>query len=132
MKKMAAGSFKTNCLAVMAEVQAKRESVVITKHCKPVAITSVADAEGAVFDSEQANGIVLRGRYEGDRPGTEPSRIEKTNSEGTIQFQTDGRILPGSGYPKKIDKAAEQRTNGNQQKSRTASFIQEENQCEAG
>jgi prevent-host-death family protein len=37
MKKMAAGSFKTNCLAVMDEVQAKRESVVITKHGKPVA-----------------------------------------------------------------------------------------------
>jgi len=37
MKKMGAGSFKTNCLAVMDEVQAKRESVVITKHGKPVA-----------------------------------------------------------------------------------------------
>jgi len=37
MKKMAAGSFKTNCLAVMDEVQAKRETVVITKHGKPVA-----------------------------------------------------------------------------------------------
>ena len=37
MKKMAAGAFKTNCLAVMDEVQAKRETVVITKHGKPVA-----------------------------------------------------------------------------------------------
>jgi prevent-host-death family protein len=37
MKKMAAGSFKTNCLAVMDEVQAKHETVVITKHGKPVA-----------------------------------------------------------------------------------------------
>ena len=37
MKKMAAGSFKTNCLAVMDEVQAKRETVVITKRGKPVA-----------------------------------------------------------------------------------------------
>jgi antitoxin (DNA-binding transcriptional repressor) of toxin-antitoxin stability system len=34
---MAAGYFKTNGLAVMAEVQAKREAVVITKHGKPVA-----------------------------------------------------------------------------------------------
>jgi prevent-host-death family protein len=34
---MAAGSFKTNCLAVMDEVQAKRETVLITKHGKPVA-----------------------------------------------------------------------------------------------
>ncbi|HEV2315470.1 MAG TPA: type II toxin-antitoxin system Phd/YefM family antitoxin [Candidatus Acidoferrales bacterium] len=34
---MAAGSFKANCLAVMDEVQAKHETVVITKHGKPVA-----------------------------------------------------------------------------------------------
>ena len=34
---MAAGLFKTNCLAVMDEVQAKHETVVITKHGKPVA-----------------------------------------------------------------------------------------------
>ncbi|MGH9740304.1 MAG: type II toxin-antitoxin system Phd/YefM family antitoxin [Candidatus Acidiferrales bacterium] len=37
MKKMAAGAFKANCLAVMDEVRAKRETVVITKHGKPVA-----------------------------------------------------------------------------------------------
>lgn len=37
MKKMAAGSFKTHCLAVMDEVQAKHETVVITKHGKAVA-----------------------------------------------------------------------------------------------
>jgi prevent-host-death family protein len=37
MKKMGAGAFKTNCLAVMDEVQAKRVTVVITKHGKPVA-----------------------------------------------------------------------------------------------
>jgi prevent-host-death family protein len=37
MKKMAAGAFKANCLAVMDEVQAKRVTVVITKHGKPVA-----------------------------------------------------------------------------------------------
>jgi prevent-host-death family protein len=37
MKKMAAGAFKTNCLSVMDEVQAKRETVIITKHGKPVA-----------------------------------------------------------------------------------------------
>lgn len=37
MKKMAAGSFKANCLAVMDEVQAKHETVVITKHGKAVA-----------------------------------------------------------------------------------------------
>jgi prevent-host-death family protein len=37
MRKIAAGSFKTNCLAVMDQVQAKRETIVITKHGKPVA-----------------------------------------------------------------------------------------------
>jgi prevent-host-death family protein len=37
MKKMAAGSFKAHCLAVMDEVQAKKETVIITKHGKPVA-----------------------------------------------------------------------------------------------
>jgi prevent-host-death family protein len=43
MKRMAAGVFKVHCLAVMDEVQAKRESVVITKHGKPVAKLVPAD-----------------------------------------------------------------------------------------
>ncbi len=38
MKTMAAGVFKTNCLAVMDEVKAKRETIVITKHGQPVAM----------------------------------------------------------------------------------------------
>jgi prevent-host-death family protein len=37
MKKMAAGVFKANCLAIMDEVQSKRVTVVITKRGKPVA-----------------------------------------------------------------------------------------------
>jgi len=45
MKTMAAGSFKTKCLAVMDEVQAKRETVVITKHGKPVAKLVPVSAE---------------------------------------------------------------------------------------
>lgn len=45
MKKMAAGFFKTNCLAVMDEVQAKQETVVITKHGKPVAKLVPVDNE---------------------------------------------------------------------------------------
>jgi prevent-host-death family protein len=36
-KMIAAGAFKANCLAIMDEVQAKRQSVVITKRGKPVA-----------------------------------------------------------------------------------------------
>jgi prevent-host-death family protein len=43
MRKMAAGTFKTHCLAVMDEVQAKRETVLITKHGKPVAKLVPAD-----------------------------------------------------------------------------------------
>jgi prevent-host-death family protein len=37
MKTMAADLFKVHCLAVMDEVQAKREAMVITKRGKPVA-----------------------------------------------------------------------------------------------
>jgi prevent-host-death family protein len=37
MKKMAAGKFKVHCLAIMDEVAAKREAVLITKRGKPVA-----------------------------------------------------------------------------------------------
>ena len=37
IKKIAAGKFKAQCLAIMDEVQAKREAVVITKRGKPVA-----------------------------------------------------------------------------------------------
>jgi prevent-host-death family protein len=45
MKTMAAGAFKANCLAVMDEVQAKRETVVITKHGKPVAKLVPVDSQ---------------------------------------------------------------------------------------
>jgi prevent-host-death family protein len=37
MKTMASGAFKVHCLAVMDEVQSKREAVLITKRGKPVA-----------------------------------------------------------------------------------------------
>ncbi len=37
MRTMAAGKFKAQCLAVMDEVQAKREPVLVTKNGKPVA-----------------------------------------------------------------------------------------------
>lgn len=44
MKKIAAGSFKIHCLAVMDEVQAKRQTVLITKYGKPVAKLVPADS----------------------------------------------------------------------------------------
>ena len=37
MRTMAAAKFKAQCLAVMDEVQAKREPVLVTKNGKPVA-----------------------------------------------------------------------------------------------
>ncbi len=37
MKTMAAAKFKAQCLAVMDEIQLKRESVLVTKHGRPVA-----------------------------------------------------------------------------------------------
>ncbi len=37
MRTMAAGKFKATCRAVMDEVQAKREPVLLTKNGKPVA-----------------------------------------------------------------------------------------------
>ena len=43
MKRIAAGLFKAQCLAIMVEVQAKREGVLITKHGKPVAKLVPAD-----------------------------------------------------------------------------------------
>jgi prevent-host-death family protein len=45
MKTMAAGTFKARCLKVMDEVQAKRETVVITKRGKPVAKLVPVEAE---------------------------------------------------------------------------------------
>ena len=47
MKTMAAGEFKTNCLAVMDEVESRRETVVITKHGHPVAKLVPMDKDAA-------------------------------------------------------------------------------------
>ena len=46
MKTIAAGAFKTNCLAIMDEVKTKRETIVITKHGKPVAKLVPVNTEG--------------------------------------------------------------------------------------
>ena len=44
MKKMPAGEFKARCLKVMDDVQATRETVVITKKGRPVAKLVPAEA----------------------------------------------------------------------------------------
>jgi prevent-host-death family protein len=59
---MAAGSFKTNCLAVMDEVQAKHETVVITKRGKPVAKLVPVNAE----TDEIYNFLAGKGAVAGD------------------------------------------------------------------
>jgi len=60
MKKIAAGVFKANCLAVMDEVQAKRETVVITKRGKPVAmlVPVKADADD-IFNFLAGKGVIV-------------------------------------------------------------------------
>jgi len=60
MKKMAAGAFKTNCLAVMDEVQTRRETVVITKHGKPVAKLVPLNAEtDDIYDFLKGKGSAI-------------------------------------------------------------------------
>jgi prevent-host-death family protein len=44
-KTIPAGEFKVHCLAIMDEVQAKRQAVVITKRGKPVAKLIPAETE---------------------------------------------------------------------------------------
>ena len=59
MKKMAAGALKTNCLAVMDVVQAKHETVLITKHGKPVAKLVPANTEtGEIYNFLKGKGAV--------------------------------------------------------------------------
>jgi prevent-host-death family protein len=50
MRKMAAGKFKTHCLAVMQDVQATGEPVVVTKRGAPVVkIVPVGSGEDELF-----------------------------------------------------------------------------------
>ena len=60
MKKMAAGAFKANCLGVMDEVKRKRESVVITKHGKPVAkLVPVGTGTDDIYDFFAGKGVIV-------------------------------------------------------------------------
>jgi prevent-host-death family protein len=74
MKKMAAGAFKVHCLAVMDEVQAKPESLLITKHGKPVVKLVPADgAEDDIYDFLAGKGpslaMLFRPRFRGEEWG---------------------------------------------------------------
>jgi prevent-host-death family protein len=59
MKTMPAGVFKTKCLAVMDEVKAKRETVVITKHGLPVAkLVPVDTSADEIFGFFSGRGFI--------------------------------------------------------------------------
>lgn len=59
MKTVPAGAFKTNCLALMDEVKARRETVVITKHGKPVAkLAPITTDSDEIFGFFQGKGKV--------------------------------------------------------------------------
>jgi prevent-host-death family protein len=60
MKKMPAGSFKTHCLAVMDQVQAKHETIVITKRGKPVAkLVPVNTETDEIYNFLEGKGSVV-------------------------------------------------------------------------
>ncbi|MFY9743015.1 MAG: type II toxin-antitoxin system Phd/YefM family antitoxin [Candidatus Sulfotelmatobacter sp.] len=58
-KTIPAGAFKARCLAIMDEVQAKREAVVITKRGKPVAkLIPVEKQEDDIFGFMKGKGKI--------------------------------------------------------------------------
>ena len=60
MKRMAASSFKSQCLAVLNEVHAKRETVIITKHGKPVAkLVPVNVEKDKIYDFLAGKGAIV-------------------------------------------------------------------------
>jgi prevent-host-death family protein len=63
MKTIAAGKFKTQCLAIMDQVQATGESVVITKRGIPVAKIVPASAASRILGS-MANDFKIVGDIE--------------------------------------------------------------------
>ena len=59
MKSIPAGKFKVHCLAIMDEVQAKRQAVVITKRGKPVAkLVPVEQEKDDIFGFFKSKGKV--------------------------------------------------------------------------
>jgi prevent-host-death family protein len=56
---MPAGEFKTNCLSVMDEVKAKRETVVITKHGELIAkLVPVSTDKDEIFGFFSGRGFI--------------------------------------------------------------------------
>jgi prevent-host-death family protein len=65
MRTMPAGEFKAKCLAVMDEVQASGEAVIVTKRGKPVARVTPAKTRRAEDGSETNESIFGRLRHIG-------------------------------------------------------------------
>ena len=60
MKTIAAGAFNATCLAVMDEVQKKRQGVVITKNGKPVAkLVPIAEEPDPIFGFMKGKGRII-------------------------------------------------------------------------
>lgn len=60
MKRVPAGVFKTKCLAIMDEVQSKREAVLITKRGKPVAkLVPADDQPDSIFGFLKGKGKIV-------------------------------------------------------------------------
>jgi len=60
MKAIPAGQFKVHCLAIMDEVQAKRQAVVITKRGKPVAkLVPIEKEKDEIFGFFKGKGEIL-------------------------------------------------------------------------
>jgi len=55
-----AGEFKAKCLKLLDEVAEKRETLVITKHGKPVAqLVPVPEKAGNPFGAMRGSGVIL-------------------------------------------------------------------------
>ena len=61
IERMPAGVFKTNCLRVMDDVQAKRKQVIITKRGKPVAKLVPFDEEPVRLFGSMKGSVVQYG-----------------------------------------------------------------------
>ncbi|MGA3263498.1 MAG: type II toxin-antitoxin system prevent-host-death family antitoxin [Terracidiphilus sp.] len=56
---IAAGEFKSKCLKLLDEVADKRETLVITKHGKPVAQVVPMPPEKELFGAMRGSGVII-------------------------------------------------------------------------
>ena len=77
MQTIAAGEFKAKCLAVMDEVQAKREPITITKRGKPVAklVPVEEEQKDSIFGFMKGK-VKILGDIESPIPASEWRRLK--------------------------------------------------------